>query len=253
MAEIKIQLDSWDRFNPRKDVKNPSWFRMENSLFENAKFFDFSLQEKAVFLYILSMASKVNSSKVTIFTEHAQKIGGIPEDLLLSTIEKLKKNETLNEPRYAHVTHTLRGRDAHVTSAGYTDGQTDKQTDAQGSSSLTPIDVDSPKKKEERKELEKRHGISEELVEGWVELYDNEAWVKNELRLAADWLSRNPAKLSKLKSPPKFFSNWLRRSAEEQPTKKFTKKPAPQPPPDSIPGYIDPWEHPEEYDGGIRS
>lgn len=97
MATYTITIMNWEKYNPRKDIARPWWFALNHDFFEDQKITDFSLEEKAAFIYILCQASKNYSErgKMTINTKHATVYMGISEpqaeELLNRTVKKLVK------------------------------------------------------------------------------------------------------------------------------------------------------------------
>lgn len=112
-AQFSITILGWDKFNPRKDVKNPSWFRLEHSMFENPEFYDFTHSELLVWVYLLSNASKKNSPTFLLSRAHAKVVGRFKEADIDSAIEKLEAIQCV----HVDVTDTSRTRNADVTDA----------------------------------------------------------------------------------------------------------------------------------------
>lgn len=54
---IVVTINNFDAFNPRKDVKLFSWFRMNNDHFRRHEFADFTPNDHTVWLYLLCCAS----------------------------------------------------------------------------------------------------------------------------------------------------------------------------------------------------
>lgn len=100
----------WEKINARKDVSNPSWFKFKHSFFEDPDFYDFSRGEILAWVYMLCCASKKSSATVFITFEHAERIGRVTKDEILSSIKKLVSKQIV----HANVTPT----GADVTDAG---------------------------------------------------------------------------------------------------------------------------------------
>lgn len=88
-AAFWIKVKNWDRHNPRKDIKKPSWFAFDNRMIEDADLFDFSHGEFKAWIYLLSKASQKTSSVVRIVPAHAEKVCGISPDDLSTSVKKL--------------------------------------------------------------------------------------------------------------------------------------------------------------------
>lgn len=107
---MQITVVNWTKFNGRKDVKEPSWFKFKHKFFEDSEFYDFSHGEKLAWLYILCECSKQNKQGVTtINTQHAHHVAGIDTTTLNSTIKKLQQLKIIERPRvrgrYVDVSH----------------------------------------------------------------------------------------------------------------------------------------------------
>lgn len=108
-----IEIVNWDKFNGRKDVKSPTWFKFSHSFFEDHDFYDFTTDELLVWVYFLCLASRKSTSRITINLSHAIRVGRIAKECLTTGIEKLIKIGCIKMSR----TRTLRGRYAYVTDA----------------------------------------------------------------------------------------------------------------------------------------
>lgn len=107
---ITIKINNWEKHNPRKDVKRPSWFALSNRLIEDADFYTFTGNEFKTWIYILSQASQKQKSEFNIYPDHADRACCIPKKDLISALEKLQKIQAIT----VDVTHTLRERDDNV-------------------------------------------------------------------------------------------------------------------------------------------
>lgn len=87
---MRVEILNWDRFQPRKDVKAPSWFRLSHSLFEDHEFYDFTHTEIVAWIYILSLASKKSSATVAINQQHVERVGRLKWKEFHVALEKLQ-------------------------------------------------------------------------------------------------------------------------------------------------------------------
>lgn len=84
-----LKIKNWDKHNPRKDIKKPSWFAFDNRMIEDEDLFDFTHGEFKVWIYILSKASQKVSPTVRISPAHAEKVCNISAADLGSAVAKL--------------------------------------------------------------------------------------------------------------------------------------------------------------------
>jgi len=105
-AMVKIKIINWNKFNPRTDVKRPSWFRLDNRLIEDPKFYDFTGDEFKILIYLFSMASRENSATFATIFGAMSRILNTTEKTIETTLKKLQQ-------RHVVTFSTLRGRYAH--------------------------------------------------------------------------------------------------------------------------------------------
>lgn len=118
MEFIEITIPKWESYNPRKDLKATTWLRLQNTLFEDPSFFEFTHEELNFWVYILCLASRKQAGKVKIMLAHAERVGRFSQEAIDSALKKLVILGTIEiteDARHAHVTRTSRGRDVDVT------------------------------------------------------------------------------------------------------------------------------------------
>lgn len=86
---MEITILKWDKYNPRKDIKHPSWFALSNRFLEDPDLFGFEPAELKAMLYLFCQASQKNSADVSINFQHAERVCQIKNKDLRSAIEKL--------------------------------------------------------------------------------------------------------------------------------------------------------------------
>ncbi len=111
-----VTIIDWHKYQPRKDVKNPSWFRLDHDLFENHDFFDFSHAEICSWVYLLCVASRKSSDQITLNMSHVERIGRIKEQDFRSALIKLQNIKCIKiQGKTKRI--TLRTRNANDTDA----------------------------------------------------------------------------------------------------------------------------------------
>lgn len=120
---ISIEVLNWGKHNARKDVKNPTWFRLNHNLFNDQEFHDVSCDELCVWLYILCLASQKSSGIVSLYVDHAISTKRFTKRQIFSALKKLERNGNV----LVLGPHALRPRNVHVTDTCSTDRQTDRQ------------------------------------------------------------------------------------------------------------------------------
>jgi hypothetical protein len=237
VGTITVTILNWDKWNFRKDMRSPSWFRFGHDFFEDPQFFDFTHAEIAAWLYILCQASKSKSNlgEILINTRHLERIGRITQDEFQSALRKLENNQIIKysiaspnaDVTDQNVSGTAPNADERMRSLR-TDGRTDTNT------ARDRADAPKPGKQAygalpcfatdpEIKTL--LETVGEASQKTWLSLYD-EQWIKRELVNARLWMIDNPERKPKSKVSS-FLSRWLKRGYEDHrktvPTNKKSK------------------------------
>lgn len=216
-----IEVVNWEKFNPRKDLKATTWFRLQNNLFEHEDFIDFTDGEFMTMVYLLSQCSKKQSGTIKISAAHAERIGRRKLVDLDRTVDKLFELHivriTLNDPN-ADVTQTLRERDVDVTLRTKRDerdetkrDERDAATSGQPNASVTSDPVIASLSDSLTLDLLKK--VKPEIQSSWLKLYDDPEFVKREIQQAAVWCQANPARRPK-SDFARFLTKWLARGWE---------------------------------------
>jgi hypothetical protein len=94
-----VKILKWEKFNPRKDVKRPHWFALDNDLVEDDSFFSFNHGEFKTWIYLLSKASKKQNPEIEVFFDAAFRKANISKDDFISALEKLEQNGAVKVTR----------------------------------------------------------------------------------------------------------------------------------------------------------
>ncbi len=97
MSFVEVEIRNWEKFNARKDIKRPWWFKLSNSMLEDADIYDLNGEELKAWIYILSQASKQQSSQVRIILNHANRVCGVSLKAMDSCIVKLEVKQILTK------------------------------------------------------------------------------------------------------------------------------------------------------------
>lgn len=109
---MRIRIVSWEKFNPRKDVKHSSWLRLENNFFSNPKFYKCSTETKLVWIYLLCEASQKQSGEITICPDLISALTKISPSKIESALIDLMANDQIID-----VTRMTRARNEDDTDA----------------------------------------------------------------------------------------------------------------------------------------
>lgn len=95
--QIQIEVVNWEKYNPRSDRKSVTWFRLENSIISEPKFFGLSAAQKFVAICLLAEASK-QYGKATIHVEWLCDQVKVKESDVRTAIQLLIKNGVIVIP-----------------------------------------------------------------------------------------------------------------------------------------------------------
>jgi hypothetical protein len=109
-----IRISNWTLYNPRTDVKKPSWFRLEHDWLTDHEFFDLTSDQKLVWIAILSEASRKQSSVVKISQTMISAIVRTTPDVVDQTVTYLADKNIIERVSDVDVTSALRARNECV-------------------------------------------------------------------------------------------------------------------------------------------
>lgn len=117
MALIKITFTQWAKWNPRKDIKTPTWFAMSNRITEDDDIQTLSDAEFRAFIHLACLASQKASASVIVNFEKAFRVTGKKADVFRETVSKLESLGIIStEPvRDTYASRTDGVRDPNAT------------------------------------------------------------------------------------------------------------------------------------------
>lgn len=100
---------NYEKFNPRSDVKRPSWYRKENNIYFDEKFFDYTAHELLVWDFLLSSASRNHDATFRYNEAYISQYSRVPIDEVRTAVQKLERDGAVRvdrEPRNVNVPPT---------------------------------------------------------------------------------------------------------------------------------------------------
>ncbi len=137
---MEITILNWDRYNPKRAQKSYTWLRLNNDVFQDPKLHGLSLEGKAVWIFLLCMASRENSGLLRHVTpEWLAQMLGTKAKTALDSLNSLQSTglisiDALSLPPVLQNTTPTDVRDGRTNER--TDGRTYVQT---GSPVLHPL------------------------------------------------------------------------------------------------------------------
>jgi len=160
--DLKLSIINWQKYNGRKDVDHPSWFRFQNDFFYDNKISNLTNDEKLIFLLLLCEASKAKNELFflddSIYRCVHRVVHRISDRDIDRAIEKYKKLQLVE-------VRTVRGRYANVNDPDATrqdktlQDKTEQNTIAHSTNSRLSFDFEIVYKNYPRK-LGKGRGIA---------------------------------------------------------------------------------------------
>lgn len=206
MNDIEVTILNWDKYQFRKQIKSPSWFRVENRLWCDQQFFYFTGEERWIWICLLSLASQKQSATLSISLEWFSQNSGVSVDSIKSSLQKLKDNKCLE--------YTLRGRNVHVPECVSTRQDITRHNKTRQDITKTfSIAVKQASPPMPMKESLENHFFY--LSEQILKIYPDQEFVSREKEKMKLWLSTNEKKAPKSKSGwTRFVMGWLERGWE---------------------------------------
>lgn len=214
--DLQIRIKNFEKYKGRSDVKNNTWFRLSNRFLEDHEFFDFTSDEKLVWIYLLSIASQKNHGDIHVSYQHAHHVCKIEKNVLTTSIEKLNKINCIEKIR----TRTLRGRYARVSNPCATEQNRTEQTEQDRTEQVLStepnksVSVAKPEKQivEFKLSESKQIQVSRELVNSWIDTFPKE-FLDEEIKKARSWVLSNEHKAPKSQWG-RFLNSWFNRGWE---------------------------------------
>lgn len=217
---MEVEILNWEKYNPRKDVKATSWFRLENRWWRDHQFDGKSCEIRMVWIAILSIGSELQKPRFTISPRLIAATLGIEEKTILEAIEFFQSIQSL----HVHVTQTSRGRNGHVTQAlrprNATDGRTNELVVSNETTSPQP--ASRPLENKTTGSIPELSGpnhdpllstVTHSAQKAWLVAYPDAEWIRQEILKAAAWIEENPKR--RPKDVRRFLGRWLSRGWEQ--------------------------------------
>ncbi len=210
--KITIEVVKWDDYNPRKDIKSMSWFKLSSDIAFSPTLFGLTAQAKWFWVFTLSaIAKNINThltktgclpdtpGRLETTTEYLAHHSGVNEDLIVSFYEEFKERGlVLINPPLSTCQKSVRDTNEPVrdTNASVPKRESNSRED----------------KKEKREESALsffyNHSVfkdtPKEALDAWIKRFDEE-YVLQEFNGALAWKGKTQLK----KSFQVFFDDWL--------------------------------------------
>lgn len=205
--EIEITILKFNEVSKRREIKRPTWFAVDNDIFNHPDFFKLTGDEFRCWIWILSIASKVNKDKVRLDSEVFAHQCRCSEKVFFATIQKLKGKRIHGETSPP---------EGEISPIHYTTLHNTTDTTLHNSSSTvavkTPRVVEVKDLPVFKNEIELAQAIPTPTIERWSRLYPDQEFLGRELLKAFNYYENNPRKKPKVvKGWVQALSSWFER------------------------------------------
>lgn len=118
-----INIINFEKFNPRKDRKEHSWFRLDNTIAFSEDLFGLDADQKWFWIYLLSFESKKQSGSIDLNWEYLEQYSGVSIKKMKAAIAHFEKRGMIQIVPHS-VTTRLPDGNQSVTNGSPTDRQT---------------------------------------------------------------------------------------------------------------------------------
>ena len=133
-GNLQIRFNNWDKYQPRKDIKNPWWVALKNDFATNPNFLKFTKEEKLCFIYLMCEASKTNQNGMLFIDfDFMSDYFCMTPKVIMQTIDKLEKRGIIGMDEISSV---------QIRTDPYKSVPTDRQTDRQTPDAADAADYD---------------------------------------------------------------------------------------------------------------
>lgn len=213
---VKIIINNWNKFNPRSDRANYSWFRMENKLLESL--FSLCDEQKVVYVYLLCKASEKNENgNLDLNVDLCAAILKKTSKNIISTINFLKQENLIDYQMVAESRHEAVMKPS-LLPATYerTNVTNETRRDETYGGELAPslnsqleAEISFPELLSSVSKIFIERKIKPKLAEAWLTSFPEPDWITQEINKALAWEIANPR--SRKKDFGRFMTNWLTR------------------------------------------
>lgn len=120
---VNIEINEWEKYNPRSDRISYTWFRLQNDIVVSPKYFGWTSDQRIIWIGMLAEYSRNSCEPFVLNTTWLSQQLNIQVKLILSAIQLLIEN---NMVTCSNIDEWLPPRHHHDTTWALTDRQTDK-------------------------------------------------------------------------------------------------------------------------------
>jgi len=93
---MKIEIINWDKYNPRKDLKSMSWFRLESNIAVDPKLHSLTVEGRWLWVCLLSIAAQQMAASFDVDISYLSRISGVKEKSIKAELKKLEGKQLVH-------------------------------------------------------------------------------------------------------------------------------------------------------------
>lgn len=206
MDKISLTILNWETYQPRKELKSLSWFRIDTGLFNGRTYYKLKNDGIILFLFLLALAAEKNKCDVSI------ELDFIADKIKLEKASILSYIKILEEIQLVHVSVQICANSCptiHNKQTIQTD-TTNKHISTEPQKAVALVNTQD--KSVIVLTASKQFLIKKELLQSWADTYPKE-FLELSLKEMKNWILANDHKAPK-SAWGKFMNGWFQRGWE---------------------------------------
>lgn len=208
----EIEIRNFKKYNPRKDLKSMTWYRVESNMFSDHEFCGLSSSGKLLWYYLLAKHAQKNTSKTVLKLHLIAKEVGLRTDFVQRGLKQLEEIQWVTVRTRTKKALTNSNTDRSTTRTDRTESKAPSKKQKPKSREISPLEELSKHIALNAEVKKMLKNITSNMVQKWLTRYYPES-VELELNKAHQWVLDSKAKK---KSWTLFFDKWLAKSAKKK-------------------------------------
>lgn len=214
---IEFEIVKWEDYNPRKDRRGHTWFRLENKIASEPKFHGLTAAQRWVAVCLFAEVSQSHGNSTRLIVAAFADLVKVKESEVKKVLAHLELFGVVRiNPGNQPVTTGDRAGDTRRDETDETRRTNETVSSEQGALAPELAAALGQEQGEALREAFGRRGVSVEIQKNWLLAYPDPEWVARESLKAINWEIQNPKK--RKKNFPQFVSNWLSRDWDKHTT-----------------------------------
>lgn len=84
---MEIEVLSWSKYNPRKDIKSMPWFKLQSDIGYSEDLFELKPEQKWLWIFILSTCARKLSGTIKLSIDYITHYSGVDKEIIEETLQ----------------------------------------------------------------------------------------------------------------------------------------------------------------------